>query len=331
MALFLRFFPPGREKGKRRTVCPPLIPLPLSGIFQLFHRLGDVAPGQAHQLVPVALVEVAELVGVFRRLNSVYITIQQAEILLIAVVAVGPVGIAAHGHAQLFGQGLLQADERVSVHKGGLAGVVGTEEHLGVEFSIADEELEMLEAGGVFVAFGAVVLPVPHVDDRPAALGVAPQLPEDKGDLLGHALPICPKLYDWQAEAKAGSMINTPNTVGIYMAGLSFKWLKAQGGVKAIEAVNIEKARLLYDTLDESRLFKPTAQKEFRSRMNVTFVTGDAELDAKFVKEAAAAGLVNLKGHRIVGGMRASIYNAMPIEGVQALCAFMKQFEAANA
>ena len=152
-----------------------------------------------------------------------------------------------------------------------------------------------------------------------------------RDDLLGHALPICPKLYDWQAEAKAGSMITTPNTFGIYMAGLSFKWLKAQGGVKAIEAVNIEKARLLYDTLDESRLFKPTAQKEFRSRMNVTFVTGDAELDAKFVKEAAAAGLVNLKGHRIVGGMRASIYNAMPIEGVQALCAFMKQFEAANA
>ena len=149
-----------------------------------------------------------------------------------------------------------------------------------------------------------------------------------RDDLLGEPLPVCPKLYDWQAEAKAGSMINTPNTFGIYMAGLSFKWLKALGGVKAIEQINIEKAKMLYDTLDDSRLFKTTARREYRSRMNVTFVTGDAELDARFVKEAAAAGLVNLKGHRIVGGMRASIYNAMPIEGVKALCDFIRQFEA---
>jgi phosphoserine aminotransferase len=149
-------------------------------------------------------------------------------------------------------------------------------------------------------------------------------------DLLGRALPVCPKLYDWQAEARADSMINTPNTFGIYMAGLSFKWLKAQGGVRAIEQRNVEKAQMLYDTLDESRLFKTTAQKAFRSRMNVTFVTGDAELDAKFVKEAAAAGLVNLKGHRTVGGMRASIYNAMPVEGVRALCAFIRLFEQQN-
>ncbi len=110
-------------------------------------------------------------------------------------------------------------------------------------------------------------------------------------------------------------MLNTPNCFGIYVAGLTFKWIKAQGGVAALEQVNIEKAKLLYDYLDESKLFTGTAQKRDRSRMNVTFVTGDAELDAKFVKEAAAQGLVNLKGHRIVGGMRASIYNAMPDRG----------------
>ena len=109
-----------------------------------------------------------------------------------------------------------------------------------------------------------------------------------------------------------------------------YKVIFPQGGVAALEARNIEKAKLLYDYLDESKLFTGTAQKRDRSRMNVTFVTGDAELDAKFVKEAAAQGLVNLKGHRIVGGMRASIYNAMPIEGVQKLVDFMKQFETEN-
>lgn len=152
-----------------------------------------------------------------------------------------------------------------------------------------------------------------------------------RGDLPGAAQPICPKLYDWAAQVKADSMVNTPNTFGIYMAGLSFKWLKAQGGVKAIEQVNIEKANLLYGALEESCLFTPTAQPEYRSRMNVTFVSGDAELDARFVKEAAAQGLVNLKGHRIVGGMRASIYNAMPIEGVRALVDFIRRFDAQNA
>ena len=149
-------------------------------------------------------------------------------------------------------------------------------------------------------------------------------------DLLGHAAPVCPKLLDWALQDKNGSMINTPNTWAIYLCGLCLEWLQEQGGVEAIEKVNIEKAKLLYDYLDESRLFRPTAQKEFRSRMNVTFVTGDAELDAQFVKEAKAAGLVNLKGHRSVGGMRASIYNAMPFEGVQALVTFMKRFEAAR-
>ena len=150
-------------------------------------------------------------------------------------------------------------------------------------------------------------------------------------DLLGHAMPICPKLLNWEVQAKAGSMYNTPNTWGIYVAGLTFQWLKAQGGVAAMEQRNIEKAALLYDFLDNSRLFKPTAQKKYRSHMNVTFVTGDPDKDAAFVKAATQAGLVNLKGHRTVGGMRASIYNAMPKAGVEKLVAFMKQFEMENA
>ena len=149
-----------------------------------------------------------------------------------------------------------------------------------------------------------------------------------KKSLMGKAMPITPKLFDWQKQDENGSMINTPPTYAIYMAGLCLKWLKEQGGVSAIEKVNIEKAKLLYDQIDESKLFRGTADKAYRSRMNVTFVTGDADLDARFVKEAAAHGLVNLKGHRLVGGIRASIYNAMPIEGVKALVDFMKEFEA---
>ena len=149
-------------------------------------------------------------------------------------------------------------------------------------------------------------------------------------DLLGHELPITPKVMSFKKMADADSMLNTPNCFGIYVAGLTFEWIKAQGGVAALEKVNIEKAKLLYDFLDESALFHGTARAKDRSRMNVTFVTGDAEKDAAFVKAAAARGLVNLKGHRIVGGMRASIYNAMPIEGVQALVAFMKDFEVGN-
>ena len=149
-------------------------------------------------------------------------------------------------------------------------------------------------------------------------------------DLLGHELPITPKVMSFKKMAEADSMLNTPNCFGIYMAGLTFEWLKKQGGVAAMEKINIEKAKLLYDFLDESRLFRGTAKEQYRSRMNVTFVTGDADKDAAFVKEAASRGLVNLKGHRIVGGMRASIYNAMPIEGVRALVAFMKEFEMKN-
>ena len=149
-------------------------------------------------------------------------------------------------------------------------------------------------------------------------------------DLMGKELPITPKVMSFKKMADADSMLNTPNCFGIYMAGLTFEWIKKQGGVAAIEKVNIEKAKLLYDFLDESKLFKGTAKEQYRSRMNVTFVTGDADMDAAFVKEAAAQGLVNLKGHRIVGGMRASIYNAMPVEGVKALVSFMKEFEMKN-
>ena len=146
-------------------------------------------------------------------------------------------------------------------------------------------------------------------------------------DLLGKEMPITPKVMSFKKMADADSMLNTPNCFGIYVAGLTFDWIKKQGGVAALEKLNIEKANLLYNYLDESKLFKGTAKEQYRSRMNVTFVTGDKDLDAAFVKEAAAKDLVNLKGHRIVGGMRASIYNAMPIEGVKKLVEFMKEFE----
>lgn len=146
-------------------------------------------------------------------------------------------------------------------------------------------------------------------------------------DLLGHAQTICPKIMDWQKMSDNDSMLNTPPTYAIYMAGLCMKWLKRQGGVEAIEKINIEKANLLYDILDDSAFYHPHAKKDSRSRMNVTFTTPDKELDALFVKEAAAQGMVNLKGHRLTGGLRASIYNAMPVEGVKKLAEFMKKFE----
>ena len=150
-------------------------------------------------------------------------------------------------------------------------------------------------------------------------------------DLLGEAHPLCPKILNWTQQQKNDSMINTPNTYGIYMAKLSFEWLKQLGGVDAIYQQNIKKAAILYDYLEESKLFSATAQKEFRSLMNVTFVTGSKEQDDAFIKYAKQNGLVNLKGHRNVGGMRASIYNAMPIEGVQSLVDHMKAFERENA
>lgn len=151
-----------------------------------------------------------------------------------------------------------------------------------------------------------------------------------RDDLIGNAGDKVPSMLNYKLMADNGSMYNTPPTYGIYMLGLMFEWIANQGGVEALEKRNKEKALLLYNYLDQSKLFKPTARKEDRSMMNVTFVTGDKDLDAKFVKEAEAEGLVNLKGHRSVGGMRASIYNAMPIEGVQKLVDFMAKFESEN-
>lgn len=138
-------------------------------------------------------------------------------------------------------------------------------------------------------------------------------------------------MLTYKTHADAGSLYNTPNCYCIYMCGKVFKWLKKNGGLAAMKEKNEKKAAILYNYLDESHLFHGTVEKKDRSLMNVPFVTGDKELDAKFVKEAEAAGLVNLKGHRTVGGMRASIYNAMPLEGVEALVAFMKKFEEENA
>ncbi len=137
-------------------------------------------------------------------------------------------------------------------------------------------------------------------------------------------------MLTYKVHADAQSLYNTPPTYGIYICGKVFKWLKKMGGLEAMKAHNEKKAKILYDFLDESKLFKGTVVPEDRSLMNVPFVTGDAELDAKFVKEAKEAGFENLKGHRTVGGMRASIYNAMPIEGVEKLVEFMKKFEAEN-
>ena len=139
-----------------------------------------------------------------------------------------------------------------------------------------------------------------------------------------------PTMLQYKTHADAKSLYNTPPAYGIYICGKVFKWLKKQGGLAAMKEHNEKKAKILYDFLDESKLFKGTVRKEDRSLMNVPFVTGDADLDAKFVAEAKAAGFENLKGHRTVGGMRASIYNAMPIEGVEKLVEFMKEFEKAN-
>ena len=143
-------------------------------------------------------------------------------------------------------------------------------------------------------------------------------------------LPGTPTMLTFKTHADAGSMYNTPNCYCIYMCGKVFKWLKKMGGLSAMKERNEKKAKILYDFLDSSSLFKGTVVPEDRSLMNVPFVTGNKNLDAKFVKEAQEAGLENLKGHRSVGGMRASIYNAMPIEGVEALVNFMKNFEKEN-
>lgn len=144
-------------------------------------------------------------------------------------------------------------------------------------------------------------------------------------------LPGTPTMLKYKIHSENESLYNTPPAYGIYICGKVFKWLKKLGGLSAMKEINEKKAAILYDFLDESKLFKGTVVKEDRSLMNVPFVTGNEELDAKFVKEAKAAGFENLKGHRSVGGMRASIYNAMPIEGVEKLVQFMKKFEAENA
>lgn len=144
-------------------------------------------------------------------------------------------------------------------------------------------------------------------------------------------LPGTPTMLKWKTQADNDSLYNTPPCYNIYICGKVFKWIKKMGGLTAMKELNEKKAAILYDFLDQSKLFKGTVVKEDRSLMNVPFVTGNEELDAKFVKEATEAGFVNLKGHRTVGGMRASIYNAMPIEGVEKLVEFMKKFEEANA
>ena len=140
-------------------------------------------------------------------------------------------------------------------------------------------------------------------------------------------LPGTPTMLKYKTQADADSLYNTPPCYGIYICGKVFKWLKKMGGLEVMKQRNEEKAKILYDFLDQSKLFKGTVVPKDRSLMNVPFVTGDADLDAKFVKEATEAGFVNLKGHRTVGGMRASIYNAMPKEGVEKLVAFMKKFQ----
>ena len=152
-----------------------------------------------------------------------------------------------------------------------------------------------------------------------------------KKDLVDSgATEACPNFLKYSTQANANSLYNTPTTFSIYVSMLVFKWLKNLGGVDAMEKINIEKSKMLYGFIDNSKLYKNNVAKEDRSIMNVPFVTGDENLDAKFVKEAAAAGLVSLKGHRLVGGMRASIYNAMPVEGIKALIEFMKKFEKEN-
>ena len=149
-------------------------------------------------------------------------------------------------------------------------------------------------------------------------------------DLLGDKKDDIPVMLDYRVAADNGSMYNTPPCYSIYVAGLVFKWLLATGGLEEREKINVKKANILYDFLDNSKLFKATADKEVRSLMNVCFVTGDADKDKAFVDAAKKEGFVNLKGHRVVGGMRASIYNGMPVEGVEALVEFMKKYEKEN-
>jgi phosphoserine aminotransferase len=147
-------------------------------------------------------------------------------------------------------------------------------------------------------------------------------------DLLGNAARGTPSVMDYKLQAEADSMLNTPPTYSMYIAGLVFKWVKQQGGIREVEKRNIKKAALLYEFLDSSSFYRNPVAREDRSRMNVPFTLRDPSLDELFLKGAAERGMVQLKGHRSVGGMRASIYNAMPLEGVQRLVEYMKEFEA---
>jgi phosphoserine aminotransferase len=148
-----------------------------------------------------------------------------------------------------------------------------------------------------------------------------------RDDLLGQALPVTPTVFDYKVQAENDSMSNTPATYGIYVAGLVFQWLKKQGGLNRMEQINRAKASLLYDYLDQTEFYLSPVAKDDRSLMNIPFTLRNAELDKAFIQETEAAGLTQLKGHRSVGGMRASIYNAMPVEGVQTLVTFMREFE----
>lgn len=151
-----------------------------------------------------------------------------------------------------------------------------------------------------------------------------------RDDLIGETLPGTPNMYDYKVHADNDSMYNTPPTFAVYVAGLVFKWLKANGGLSAMEKTNMTKANMLYDYLDATDFYQCPTAKENRSRMNIPFTLKNEVLDEEFLKQAKALGLVQLKGHRSVGGMRASIYNAMPVEGVKVLVAFMKEFEKNN-
>ena len=148
-----------------------------------------------------------------------------------------------------------------------------------------------------------------------------------RDDLVGYARTAIPSIFDYEIQEKADSMFNTPPTYAWYLAGLVFKWLKEQGGVAEVEKKNIAKAELLYNFIDDSTFYTNNVDKSVRSRMNIPFTLADDALNESFLSEAKEAGLLTLKGHKLVGGMRASIYNAMPIEGVQALVDFMKAFE----
>ena len=151
-----------------------------------------------------------------------------------------------------------------------------------------------------------------------------------RDDLLGNAMDNTPTMFNYVTHSENGSMFNTPPCYNIYICKLVLEWIRDVGGISVMQKINEEKAQLFYDYLDSSSLFRGTVEKKDRSLMNIPFITGNEDLDAKFVSESKKAGFVNLKGHRSVGGMRASIYNAMPKEGVVALIDFMKKFEIEN-